>query len=45
MPEPILKTTDLTKSYPSAGAGDLTVLDGIEIEVPAGATCRTVWQR
>ncbi|MFT4550786.1 MAG: putative ABC transport system ATP-binding protein [Verrucomicrobiales bacterium] len=42
MPEPILKTTDLTKSYPSAGAGDLTVLDGIEIEVPAGATCAIV---
>lgn len=42
MPDPILKTDDLTKCYPAAGGGDLTVLDGIGIEVPAGATCAIV---
>ena len=42
MPDPILKTSDLTKSYPSAGGGELVVLDGVNIEVPGGATCAIV---
>ena len=37
MSPPILSTQNLTKSY-----GDLTVLAGITIEVPAGATCSIV---
>jgi len=42
MPEPILVTENLSKSYPSAGGGELTVLDSIDITVPAGATCAIV---
>ena len=37
MSSPILSTKNLTKSY-----GDLTVLDGITIEIPAGETCAIV---
>ena len=42
MPKPILVTENLSKSYPAAGGGELTVLDSINIAVPAGATCAIV---
>jgi len=41
MPEPILATRNLTKTYPSAG-GTLTVLDQIEMSVPGGSSCAIV---
>ncbi|WP_412068546.1 ABC transporter ATP-binding protein [Rubrivirga sp. IMCC43871] len=41
MSGPVLSARDLTKTFSNAGR-DLTVLDGVDFDVPAGSTCAII---